>query len=65
MKKPHGIFAPIATIFDESGDLDLKRFGENVKKFSETKLSGLVVLGSNGEFTLLSYHEKVDRKSVV
>lgn len=59
MKKPHGIFAPIATIFDESGDLDLKRFSENVRKFSETKLSGLVVLGSNGEFTLLSYHEKV------
>lgn len=59
MKKPHGIFAPIATIFDESGDLDLKRFSENVKKFSETKLSGLVVLGSNGEFALLSYHEKV------
>ena len=59
MKKPHGIFAPIATIFDESGDLDLKRFRENVRKFSETKLSGLVVLGSNGEFTLLSYHEKV------
>lgn len=59
MKKPHGIFAPIATIFDESGGLDLKRFSENVKKFSETKLSGLVVLGSNGEFALLSYHEKV------
>jgi len=59
LKKPHGIFAPIATIFDESGDLDLKRFRENVRKFSETKLSGLVVLGSNGEFTLLSYHEKV------
>ena len=44
--------------FDESGGLDLKGF-ENVKKFSETKLSGLVVLGSNGEFALLSYHEKV------
>lgn len=59
LKKVEGIFAPIATIFDEAGDLDLEGFCDNVRKFNETKLSGLVVLGSNGEFPLLSYREKI------
>jgi 4-hydroxy-2-oxoglutarate aldolase len=59
LKKVEGIFAPIATIFDEAGDLDLEGFCDNVRKFNETKLSGLVVLGSNGEFALLSYREKM------
>lgn len=59
LKKVEGIFAPIATIFDEAGDLDLEGFCDNVSKFNETKLSGLVVLGSNGEFALLSYREKI------
>ena len=59
MNKIEGIFAPIATIFDASGDLDIVRFGENVKKFNETGLSGLVVLGSNGEFALLTHGEKI------
>lgn len=59
MKKVHGIFAPIATAFDASGDVDYSVFAENTVTFGATKLSGLVVLGSNGEFTLLSHEEKV------
>ncbi|TDY61171.1 4-hydroxy-2-oxoglutarate aldolase [Aminivibrio pyruvatiphilus] len=59
MKKVHGIFAPIATAFDASGEVDYSTFAENTVAFGATKLSGLVVLGSNGEFTLLSHEEKV------
>lgn len=59
MKKVRGIFAPIATAFDASGDMNCAVFAENVVAFGATKLAGLVVLGSNGEFTLLSHEEKV------
>ncbi len=59
MKKVRGIFAPIATAFDASGEVDYSTFAGNTVTFGATKLSGLVVLGSNGEFTLLSHEEKV------
>lgn len=59
MNKIEGIFAPIATVFDASGDLDMARFAENIRKFNKTQLSGLVVLGSNGEFALLTHREKL------
>ena len=60
MENPlRGIFAPIATAFDASGALDEGAFGENVASFGATALAGLVVLGSNGEFPLLSHEEKV------
>jgi len=59
LNKIEGIFAPIATVFDASGDLDMARFAENISKFNKTKLSGLVVLGSNGEFALLTHREKL------
>ena len=58
-KKVRGIFAPIATAFDASREVDYSTFAENTVAFGATKLSGLVVLGSNGEFTLLSHEEKV------
>ena len=59
MRKVHGIFAPIATAFDASGEVDYGTFAANVKTFGATKLAGLVILGSNGEFTMLSHEEKV------
>lgn len=59
MRKVHGIFAPIATAFDASGEIDYGTYAENVKTFGATKLAGLVILGSNGEFTMLSHEEKV------
>lgn len=59
MNTVRGIFAPIATAFDASGEVNYDVFAENVRSFGATKLAGLVVLGSNGEFTLLSHDEKV------
>ncbi|WP_350449817.1 dihydrodipicolinate synthase family protein [Aminobacterium mobile] len=54
-----GIFAPIATAFGDDERIDLARFQENIEKFNATSLEGLVILGSNGEFVLLSQDEKV------
>ncbi len=59
MNTVRGIFAPIATAFDASGEVNYDIFAENVRAFGATKLAGLVVLGSNGEFTLLAHDEKV------
>ncbi|NLL37449.1 MAG: dihydrodipicolinate synthase family protein [Fretibacterium sp.] len=59
MSSVRGIFAPIATAFDASGEVDYKVYVENVEAFGKTKLAGLVILGSNGEFTMLSHEEKV------
>ena len=54
-----GVFAPIPTPFDERGEILEDKLIENVNRWAETKLTGLVVLGSNGEFVYLSEDEKV------
>lgn len=53
-----GIFAPIPTPF-VGGSIAYDKLKDNVTKWGQTSLSGLVVLGSNGEFPLLSLDEKV------
>lgn len=60
MKKIEGIFAPIATPFGDDGAIDFGRLAENLSKFDKTGLAGIVALGSNGEFALLSHQEKLD-----
>ncbi len=59
MSDIRGIFAPVGTTFDGDGNLDLQKYGENARKFSQTGLAGLVILGSNGEFVMLNMKEKV------
>jgi 4-hydroxy-2-oxoglutarate aldolase len=54
-----GIFPPIPTPFDGSGELDLKALAANLEKWNRYPLSGYVVLGSNGEFPYLSEAEKL------
>ena len=56
---PTGIFAPVATIFDRDGDLDLEGFQENLRFYSNSPLDGVVLLGSNGESALLDADEKL------
>ncbi len=53
-----GIFAPIPTPF-QNDEIALDKLGENLDRWSQTDLTGLVVLGSNGEFVLLTEDEKV------
>ena len=59
-KKIEGVFAPIATPFGADGEIDFGKYAENLAKFDRTGLAGITVLGSNGEFTMLSHREKLD-----
>jgi 4-hydroxy-2-oxoglutarate aldolase len=53
----HGIFPPITTPF-ENGKVAFDKLGTNVEKLSQTGITGIVVLGSNGEYVYLSEKEK-------
>jgi 4-hydroxy-2-oxoglutarate aldolase len=44
-----GIYTPLATPFAADGSLDAGALARNVAKYLRTPLTGLVVLGSNGE----------------
>jgi 4-hydroxy-2-oxoglutarate aldolase len=55
----NGIYTPIVTPFDEDEALDLERMKYNLHKWAESKLDGLLVLGSNGEFPYISTEEKI------
>jgi len=54
-----GIFPPITTPF-ENDKVAFDKLGTNVEKLSKTGVSGIVVLGSNGEYVYLSEKEKRD-----
>jgi len=48
-KRFAGVFTPIATPFTSDDTIDEKGLASNVKRWMTTPLTGLVVLGSNGE----------------
>ena len=52
-----GIFTPIVTPFTSTGDIDERGLASNVDHYLATKLTGLVVLGSNGEAAQLDDDE--------
>jgi 4-hydroxy-2-oxoglutarate aldolase len=49
MKPFAGIYTPIATPFRDDGSVDERTLAANVSRWMTTPLTGLVVLGSNGE----------------
>jgi hypothetical protein len=49
MHKFAGIYTPLATPFAADGSLDARALARNVGKYLKSPLTGLVVLGSNGE----------------
>jgi len=55
--KMDGVLVPAATPFDSDGALRLDWFEHNVTKWSDTDVTGLMVLGTNGEFRSLSDDE--------
>ena len=57
MFKLHGIYAPIATPF-AGGKIAYDKLEENLNFWLGSDLEGIVVMGSNGEFVLLSPQEK-------
>jgi 4-hydroxy-2-oxoglutarate aldolase len=59
MYKMHGIYAPIPTPFtDAMGPIAYDKLEKNMDFWNTSDLEGIVVLGSNGEFVLLSLEEK-------
>lgn len=55
-----GAYAPIPTPFDADGAVAHDQLAGNIARWSQTPLAGLLVLGSNGEFTYLSDEEKLE-----
>ncbi len=53
-----GIYAPIATPFADD-QIDKQALRANLDRYSASRLAGLVVLGSNGEFAYLDIDEKM------
>lgn len=58
MKNLYGIFPPITTPFI-NGELSIEKLQHNISIWNKTKLSGYVVMGSNGEAVLLTKEEKL------
>ena len=52
-----GVFPPIATPFDERGDVDARALQSNLARWLGTGVRGVVALGSNGEAPLLDESE--------
>src|SRR5688572_8050416 len=52
-----GIYTPIVTPFDANGEVDPKGLVTNVDRYLKSPLTGLVVLGSNGEAAQLEDDE--------
>jgi len=59
-----GIYAPIPTPF-RADELALDRLRENMSLWNESPLAGLVVGGSNGEFALQTFDERVQLAAAV
>ena len=57
-ERVNGVFAPISTPFIDE-EIAYAHLEENINKYSQTSLSGLLVLGSNGESKSLTEDEKL------
>ncbi|MEA1897826.1 MAG: dihydrodipicolinate synthase family protein, partial [Bacteroidota bacterium] len=55
-----GIIPPLTTPFDSKGNLVPEKLQANIKFLSKYDLSGYLLLGSNGEFVMLSDEEKLE-----
>jgi len=53
----HGIFPPITTPFDDREAIDLAALRFNLARWMKSRVTGVVVLGSNGEAPLVSEEE--------
>ncbi len=54
-----GIFPPVVTPFNRRGDVDEKRFRENLQRYTGIGLGGIVVAGSTGEAPYLRERERL------
>lgn len=59
-RKPlRGIMPPIPTPFDADGNILFDKLRQNIEKWVAAGLHGFIVLGSNGEYVMLSKEEKL------
>jgi 4-hydroxy-2-oxoglutarate aldolase len=61
--KLSGVLSPIATPFQD-GKLAIDKLKKNFQKWNQTRLSGFLVLGSNGEAVFLDEKEKMKMMEV-
>jgi 4-hydroxy-2-oxoglutarate aldolase len=54
-----GVMPPIPTPFDAEGNVLVEHLRANLERWCRTGLHGFVVLGSNGEYAMLSKQEKL------
>ncbi|MFC2015569.1 dihydrodipicolinate synthase family protein [Chloroflexota bacterium] len=54
-----GVFPPIPTPFESSGEIAYQALVENLERWNQYGLAGYVVLGSNGEGVYLADNERV------
>ena len=57
MRNLGGIIIPAVTPFDESGEIRFDMLQENYQAWNQTAVGGMMCLGSNGEFRMLSDDE--------
>lgn len=55
-----GIYTPIVTPFKDNEEIDYNKMKHNLDRWGKTKLDGIVVLGSNGEFCYMPEKEKLE-----
>jgi 4-hydroxy-2-oxoglutarate aldolase len=55
-----GIIIPAVTPFEEDGRISYEKMELNIQKWNQTDISGIMVLGTNGEFKALSDDESFD-----
>ncbi len=53
-----GVFTPVITVFDREGNLDLEGNEKILNRLVDSKVNGVLVQGSIGEFFTLSMEEK-------
>jgi 4-hydroxy-2-oxoglutarate aldolase len=58
--KLEGIFAPVNTPFNRNEEVDYAGFSKNLQFYLKSELSGLLILGSNGEYKSLTEEEKIE-----
>jgi len=58
--KLEGIFAPVNTPFNGNEEVDYAGFSKNLQYYLKSELSGLLILGSNGEYKSLTEEEKIE-----
>lgn len=59
MRRLEGLLLPVATTFDDRGDLDLAGFASNLAVYRGAGVAGIVTAGSTGEAALLDDDERI------